>query len=203
MRYLSITLNAAAGLTALLLCTPTQASTIYDNLPASSSGTDPVRTFGPLYDSFTSPATPETISSLDLALSGPGGTGTLTIGLYSDSATHPGALIATLGSIADPTITAGVNTYSVSLINNPSLTPGTRYWIGLVDDADSGWAWAIDTSGTGVAGEYFANSNGTFPNSSGPYQMRLLGSSTVPDAGSASALLGLGVAALAAARRRS
>jgi len=178
---------------------------IYDNLGATPTSDDPVSLFGPLYDSFTSPGTAQAITSLQLALGGDNSSGTLTVGLYSDSSTSPGALITTLGTINDTTIGAGFNDYTVSLLSNPVLATSTRYWIGLVDTDDVTWAWSLDTSGPGVSGEFFANQNGVFANSgNGPYMMDLnVGNvSSVPAAGSTASILGLGFAGLMALRRK-
>jgi len=189
---------------------------IYNNLAATSDGTVSVGSSGPLYDSFTSASSVQAITGLELALSGPaeivgpelvgpsvsvpGGTGggTITVGLYSDSSTVPGTLIATLATISD----ASINDYTLSLLTDPVLAASTRYWIGLSDTGTStAWSLSLDLSGTGVSGEYFANQNGVFPNSDGPYQMTL-STSPVPDAGSTAYLFGLGVAGLVVLRRK-
>ena len=76
-----------------------------------------------------------------------------------------------------------------------ALAPSTRYWIQLssTDESGSTWAWSTDVSGPGVAGEFFANSGGVFPNDpDGPYQMRVSGTaSVVPEPSTASLALGL------------
>ncbi len=196
---------------------------IYDNLAATSNGSDPIGSFGPLYDSFTSASSVQAITGLSLALSGPSilpgvsvvpgasltpevapPSGTITVGLYSDSSTTPGALIATLATISDSTIGAGINDYTITLLTDPVLAASTRYWIGLSDTGDStGWSYSLDVSGTGVPGEYFANESGVFPNNSdAPYQMTVTVGSAVPDGGTTAYLLGLGVAGLLVLRRK-
>jgi hypothetical protein len=196
---------------------------IYDSLAAASSGSDTVgSSWGPLYDSFTSASSVQEITGLELALYGPStvgpsvavpaivGPGTITVNLYSDSSTTPGTLIATLGTISDASISAGINDYTVSLLSNPLLAASTRYWIGLSDTGDStGWSWTSDLSGTGVSGEYQANYAGgstvrVFANTAedGPYQMLLTTAAAVPDAGSTAYLFGLGLAGLVVLRRK-
>ncbi|MGD0060576.1 MAG: VPDSG-CTERM sorting domain-containing protein [Verrucomicrobiia bacterium] len=190
---------------------------IYNNLAATSSGIDPVGSFGPLYDSFTSASSVQAITGLELALYGPTvsvgpsltalngvGPATITVGLYSDSSTTPGALIATLGTISDASISAGISDYTVSLLTDPVLAASTRYWIGLSDTGTTTeWSYSSDLSGTGVSGQYFANVNGVFPNTDSPYQMLLTtAAAAVPDAGSTAYLLGLGVAGLVVLRRK-
>jgi len=131
-----------------------------------------------------------------------GASGALTIGLYSlstlDSSAVP-TLIATLGTIDNSTIaTGGINDYSVSLLADPAVIAGTRYWIGLSDFSDGGiiWSWSSDTSGPGVAGEYWAYGGGVVvPNSvGGPYQMALSATPSVPDQGDTASMLALSAA---------
>jgi len=164
---------------------------IYDNLGAASSGADQLVYRGPLFVSFTATSN-ETITGLELALGnyGPaGGTGTVTVGLYSLSSLDSSAestLIATLGTIDNSTIViGGIHDYSVSLIANPALTADTRYWIGLTDWSDGAitWSWSSDTSGTNVAGEYWAYGGGVVNSNSvgGPYQMALAAAPVVPN----------------------
>ena len=164
---------------------------IYDNLGATSNGADQLLYRGPLFDSFTALSN-KTITGLELALGnyGPAGeSGTLTVGLYTFSDLTSSAvptLIATLGTIEDSTIAiGGIHDYSVSLLAHPQLTEGARYWIGLSDFDDGGvtWSWSSDTSGPGLAGEYWAYGGGVVVSNSvgGPYQMALSAAPTVPN----------------------
>jgi hypothetical protein len=186
------------GVCALLVgasASSTKAIPIYDNLEAGYYGYDSVGAAGPTYDSFTSSGSIQAITGLQLALYGRGGAGTITVGLFSDSSTAPGALIATLATIDDTTISAGLNDYTLSLLSDPLLAAGTRYWIGLSDTGTSTeWSWSLDVSGTGVSGEYFANASGVAPNSDGPYQMTL-STSVVPEP-SAWAMVAMGICTL-------
>jgi len=218
-------LHAAVSLkclvfTALVLANSAKANVIYDNLEAIAVGAEPVATWrgGPLYASFSSSASAEELTGVQLALSGYySGSGAVTVGLYSDSSTAPGALIAPLGIVSYSQLTGAIEDYTLSLWANPVLTASTRYWIGLSDPVNlysASWAYSYDISGTGVAGEYFKNAKGVFANSSmfsgnGPYtwafQMKLsTGSSSVPvpDTVSTVYLLGLGFAGLVGLRRK-
>lgn len=125
------------------------------------------------------------------------------MGLFSDSGTSPGALIATLGIINDATIPFGPDGFgdvSLSLSSMPLLAASTRYWIGLSDTGSAAeWSYSGDTSGVGVSGEYFANQLGVAPNIYGAYQMEL--SVSIPDSGSTACLLGFGVVVLVVMRR--
>jgi hypothetical protein len=124
--------------------------------------------------------------------------------LYADSSTAPGALIATLGEIADSSISGPNDLFDLSLATNPVLAAGTRYWIGLVGFGTSAtWNWTLDTSGIGVAGEYFANQDGVFQDVvDGGYQMQVtVGGGAVPEP-STFALSASAFAALALLVRR-
>ena len=176
----------------------TRATVIYDGL-SFAGGADSIAGFGPLYDSFTSAGSSQIITGLKLKLGGRrGGPGQITVGLFSDSGTSPGALIATLGIINDATITE-TNVYSLSLFSMPLLAASTRYWIGLSDTGATAWTYPADKFGVGVSGEYFANQQGVGPNIYGAYQMEL--SVSIPDSGSTACLLGFGVVVLVVMRR--
>jgi len=106
----------------------------------------------------------------------------ITVGLYADSGTSPSTQLAVLGTIDDSTLSMPPSLVDVGLVSNPVLSSDTRYWIGLSTTGASVWEWSFDTSGTGVAGEFFGNENSDFPNSDGPYQMAIaLGSVTLYD----------------------
>lgn len=166
----------------------------YDNLLAASSGSDPVVMFGPLYDSFSVGPTGVTVSSVMLNVNGFTDGLSFTVGIYSDMATSPGALLNST-TVADQT---GIVTANFGAT---ALSANTRYWIGLSDPtgmSSETWNWSFDTSGPGVASEYFANSDGVFPNMGGPYQMAI---TSTPEPASF-AVLGLGVVPLLLRRRR-
>jgi hypothetical protein len=182
----------------LLFCAGTQAGTIvYDSTGQGSEDTDSVQSFGPLYDSFSTGTASGALSGLQLLLSGGGGGGGgdfmaadisfgpyTSVGLYADNSTAPGALIATLGDIGDSSISGPNSLIDLSLVANPVLSAGTRYWIGLVGFGTSTtWNYTYDTSGIGVEGEYFANPNGVFDNDpEGGYQMQVsVGGGAVPE----------------------
>jgi hypothetical protein len=186
-------LSAVAGVV-LLACT-LRAGAIYDNTAARSSGTDPVESFGPLYDSFIPDATGN-ISGLALILKETGSpTGAIDIGLYADSATSPGALITSLGTLNDSDLSSALATYTVTLISNPTVNAGVRYWIGLSGTTSADWSWSSDGTGPGVANEFFANADGVFLNNpNGPYQMDLTTDAVPEPASAAFVVLGLAAA---------
>jgi len=188
MKVLEIALLVASASTL-------QADILYNNTTNASSGVDclsnsstntgcqtgPVSN-GHFYDSFTSGAVAERLSDLKLVIDAdPTSSGILDIGLYSDSSTSPGALVTTLGTVADSSLTTSLTIHDVALTANPLLQPDTRYWIGLSGVTTAGWSWTSSTSGTGVSGEFFANGGGVLSNSHGPYQMEVQAQTTVPE----------------------
>ena len=173
LRQLPVLLSISA-----LLVVPFAANAgviVYDSLPQSSSGADPVGSFGPLYDSFSTGADSGPISSVSFLLSGDNTDGgTISANLYADNSDTVGGLISALGTISDASLTGGLSVVNLPLGSNPSLNTGTRYWIGLSTSGSALWAYTFDTSGTGVNGEFFQNPNGTFPNNpDGGYQMQV------------------------------
>lgn len=192
----------------VVISTSSRGVTIYNNLGAPSSGADQLLYVGPLYNSFT-PASTETITGLQLALGTAFGaqTGTLIVGLYSSPDDASKYLISTLGTINEATIVpGGIKDYSVSPLASPTVTAGTRYWIGLTTlSGDIVWSWSSDISGLGVAGEEWATDGGSsvHPNSfEGPYQMAVTGSEA-PDSANPALLLSLFGAGLVSVTWRS
>ena len=204
-KYLSLSgirLCKSVFLASLMVTASAKATTVFDSLGlGSETGRDLISGLGPAYASFTSAGIAQNLTGLTLDLYGSARTGTLTIDLYSDSNTYPGALIATLATKDDSSIAIGYSEYSWSF-SGPLLAANTRYWIGLADNDGVYWAWTSIAGGGGVADEYIAHTGVTFPNTSaGPYMMQvttaaLPNNGTVPDAGSTGALMGLAVAGL-------
>jgi hypothetical protein len=174
------------ALVGLVFAGTSRADELFNNLGAAPDGADPTGSdWGPLADSFSTGSSAFDLNSLTVALTGTGSAGTTTAYLLSDSSTTPGSVLEKIGSIseADLSGTPGFYTLSTSYV----LSPETMYWIELTsDDNSAGWDWSFDTSGTGVAGEFFANFRGTtalgvFPNDNGPYQMEVAGTNEVPE----------------------
>jgi hypothetical protein len=182
------------------------AGVLYDNLPAVTDGVDPIVGFGPLADSFSTGATAVGLTNVSVRLTNGGspGTGNIMVSLAPDTGGGPSMLQTLLGTISDSMITSGLTVFDLPQGSPVMLSASTRYWIVLAssDGSTAGWGWSLDTSGPGVAGEFFFNQNGVFPNSDGPYQMAINRSLSTPEP---STLVGasLGVLlGLAALRRK-
>ena len=190
-----------------LITPPVQSALLYDNLGSLTAASDPVFSFGPLYDSFSVGSGAFNLEDVKVKLSGdPAFGGSIEIGLFDDNATTPGSQLLTVGTLSDTLLSSTPADFDFPLLSPFVLDANTRYWLGITagsDGTSAQWAWSLDQFALGVAGEFFANQSGVFDNINGPYQMQLSGTiptSPIPEP-STLALLGA-AAALAAARRR-
>ena len=177
-----------------------QAGAIYDNLSATSSFFDPVANydpnntdlgFGPLADSFTT-GSAAILVDVKFLLSGDPTSGSSTsVDLLGDASTSPGSVLAHLGTISDSSLPNSPGVIDVSGFAPVLLSANTRYWIELSSpDTSALWYYSYDTSGPGVAGEFFFGGLGVFPNSDGPFQMQI---NVVPEPSSVTlGLFGIG-----------
>ena len=193
----------------LLACSLHAGTVLYDSTGQASSGSDAILSFGPLYDSFSTGTNSGALSAVEfvLQISGESAPGSFTIDLFADSgSTTVGGFIANLGTIDDSSLSCSLSLITLTLASHPNLAANARYWIGLTSTgSDPGttakWSWTMDTSGTGVNGEFFQNPNGTFANNAGGgYQMEVeVGGTPEPS----TLLLGVtSLLALALLRRR-
>lgn len=202
------------GALALSMTLAAHATTLYNNLAATSDGHDLFSGGGFVADSFSTGSSPFLLTSvtLDLLLDPVYGNsadgGIVTVTLNSDKPAPPGAVpntlgpgsvLDTLGTIEDSALTFSSADYT--LTTDFALIADTRYWIELtspggVSTAD--WNWSFDTSGTGVAGQDYANLAGV--GAAGLYQMDVEG--LVTPEPSSLLLLGSGLMMLAAPLRR-
>ena len=175
------------------------------NFPGQRS--DHVAVTGPLYDSFsTGSSSVDMVGGLISLSNGGVHTGSFTINLYADSSTSPGAFLATFGTFNDDVFgtATGFDLLGVSAPPTLALAASTRYWIGLLDAGQSNIAWshAPHASGTGVAGEFWANSPGGVltvnanSDAATPFQMIIDGTTISVPEPSAWAMMLLGFAGL-------
>jgi hypothetical protein len=198
MKTITSVINSLV-LGSLAFATSAHGNAIYDDLGGVYAIGNDTLLSGPLFDSFT-PTSTEMISGLQLVVNsfGAGQTGQIEIGLYGTPANpileYP--LISALGTIDVSFPKGGSEVVTVPLVNNPTVVAGTQYWIGLSSlsfGSDVYWAASSDTSGPGVAGEYYAFNGGStvIANSSGtPFAMDLTGS-PAPDLANPALLLAL------------
>jgi hypothetical protein len=171
---------------------------LYNNLPpaATNNRADAVFTFGPLADSFSTGGSAVNLSDVKLLLVTGTPTGSITVTLRSDSSTSPGAVLTTIGTLNDTSLTPTLTVFDFP--TSYSLAANTRYWIEVSssNSSDAFWGSAFDASGVGVANEHFSNVNGQFPSSEGPYQMELTAQTPATPAPEPSTLTLLGIGSL-------
>jgi uncharacterized protein (TIGR03437 family) len=110
-----------------------------------------------------------------LALLPPPSSGT-SVALFSDSSTHPGALLQAIGTLADTSLPmSGAKLFDFPVTPSIQLSANTRYWIVFASAASSpaGLVWSEDSSGTGVASQFNLYDGEIFSNSNGPYQLKI------------------------------
>ena len=190
--YFKRLMASAALATGVGFAAGAHADVLYDNLGAVSDGADPAGFIYGLFDSFSTGGTATTGEKATLLLSGdPFSGGFFAVGLFSDNAGAPGTLQDINFDVdADLSIMPTPLTYG---FHDP-LAANTRYWIGLGGLTSAFWSWSLDTSGTGVANEFFANPTGISPNVDGPYQMQVTSGAVPEPATWAMVLVGLGAA---------
>lgn len=185
------------------------AGLVYNNLGATASGSDPVYSYGPLANSFTTGADGGTLRGVQALLMnlGPDVVGNVQVNLLSSNGAAPGNTLLSLGSLSSADIaSSGFQSYSFAPTAAYDLAANTTYWVQILaaDLNAIQWSFTSDLSGTGVAGESSNSAAfGVSPNTSaaldgfGPYQMAV----EVPEPGSL-ALVSLGLVAVVFVRRR-
>ena len=178
------------------LASAVSAEVLYDNLSSNSYGVDPLTGWGPpLFNSFSTGVLGFNLIDVQLLLSGSPSPGSFSVDLYSDSSTSPGALLLNIGTLSDNELPLTLSVVDFPLSSPYALAANTRYWLVLdsVESLDSlvslastkgstaFWGWSLDLSAVGVAGEYLGHGTSVFPNIDYPYQMRLSGTSAVPE----------------------
>ena len=161
---------------------------VYDSTgqPISAAADPSISKGGFSAFSFTTGNTPSdmlvTLSDVKVSLSDPSATtdgGSVSLTLYKDSNTSPGAEVASLGTIDDTNI-SNRESFLVDVPVNPDpeifLAPDTRYWIEVSSNnsqSSLGYEANGETSGVGTQNEYYDDRDPDFtfdevsPNSNG------------------------------------
>jgi len=181
-----------------------QATALYDNLNATTLSRDPLSSYGPLYDSFSTGNSAMILDSVAVNLANPtGSTGAWNLGVYADSSTTPGSEIGFANGNADSLI--GPSSTIITFGGGGLfLAANTRYWVGITSEEANPssiyWNFSNDLSGPEVGSEYFSYLGGVYSNAGFPYQMRVE-ATAVPEPASL-ACLGVGALALIRKQRR-
>jgi len=180
------------------------AASLYDNLGSVQEGADPILSFGPLANSFTTGADGGLLSGIAALLKNDSAAivGDLRVSLHADSANGPGTELLSLGVLSS----AGVSTdafgrYSFTPSAPFALAANTTYWVEIEAASPNAveWAWSGDLTAPGVAGQStYSGIYGLSPNGLA-YQMAV--TTAVPEPASA-LLLALGLGAFTVLRRR-
>ncbi len=211
MKAVKTTHRAALSLACLALLLggagPARATVIYDNLNAATNGNFNFVSApdGPLADSFSTGSSAVGLVDVKVQLYIPVDPPSpfTTVQLLSDNAGSPGSVLTTLGTVSD----SALSLIGPAVVDFPLSTPfalaaDTRYWVELSTSTGSNAAWpySADTSGVGVANEFFFGNGSVHPNSTfgGPYVMQV----TVTPEPASLLLAGLGAVGLLVAVRR-
>lgn len=182
MTHPSKSLARLSAATAILLgaLPAAQAAALYDNLGSTLDGADPVQSYGPLANSFSSGNDMLRLRGVQLMLKSDSDqlSGRLQLDLLFDAAGAPGAVGATLGTLDSSVLaTQDFAAYAFGVPADVVLAANQRYWLRLAtaDVLAVEWSWSTDLTALGVAGEAsYSQLLGVQPNSAaGPYQMRL------------------------------
>jgi hypothetical protein len=181
----------------LFACAANADSSPFNNLSASSDGADPVSLAAPVGDSFSTGSTPFSLTSVTVelqtgslqalvanAFSSPDGSVTMTL-LSNAAGPTPGAVLDTIGTLSDSSVTSSLADYTFTLATPYTLAANTTYWIELSSSNGSSifWSYSFDTSGPGVGDQYYIDILGVEPNWDGPYQMAVNSNAAVPEPG--------------------
>jgi hypothetical protein len=129
-------------------------------------------------------------------------TGTLTVALYADNSSSPGALLTTIGTLDNPALGPVPADHDFPLSTPYPLAANTRYWIGLsaTPSSDAAWVVSSDTAGTGITTEFWDADGMVHSNADPPFQMQVVGAViTAPPAAPAPASLLLALVGFAGA----
>lgn len=158
---------------------------LFNALNGATEGADSIAQYGPLYQSFSTGASPAALSDVmvklgvtNLRSSG----GSIAVALYSDAGVRPGPMLVPIGTVADTSLPTSqqYQNFDFPLSQPFTLSPNTMYWIGLSTSSASvaAFAYTNDTSGVGVAMEYLYYNAKVYRSNGDAYQMQI--TSTTP-----------------------
>jgi hypothetical protein len=201
----------AIGTLALTSAAVAQPPALYDNLSETPQGSDAIDGRGPLYNSFSTTASPFSLNTVKVRLDGDPSvspTATISIDLFSNSGTAtPGSLLYHIGDVTDSNLSLSGSVFTFNLATAFPLAASTRYWIEVHAGTGStagGWSYAnYNGSNSGVPNEFFYVDGSTSSNSDGPFMMSILATAVPEPASLGCALVAslAGVAAVAARRK--
>jgi len=137
-------------------------NTLFDD--TSDSNTENAFVTNAPAESFNSGTGSAVLTDIKVALEDfePSDGGSVEIELLSNSGSSPGSEVASLGTIADSSLSSSMSLVDVPISGGPTLTANTEYWIELVsvNNSYARAGIASSPSGTGVSGQTF-NYGGT------------------------------------------
>ena len=153
-----------------------RANALFNDLGSPLNGFGPVVSGFPYGNSFATGASPFELSSVTVALeqccyeTPPPEDLTISAVLLSDSSNAPGAVLETIGTLNEDTVsTPGPPSFpplDYTINGSPyALAPDTRYWIELTSNDTSQygyveWGITYNVSGAGTAGQYYSADDG-------------------------------------------
>lgn len=136
---------ATVGIFAFAGLSAANATTLYDNLSATTGDVATASGDTWLAQALTTDSSSYVLGSVTLLLSAEA---TPTLSIYSNNGGEPGSLLSTLSLSSSYSSSVSSVTFSTSGL---ALSANTTYWVVLSDSASADWAWTTSNSGSGSA----------------------------------------------------